>query len=68
MSNYQPHWDLTTIPDPEWSSEHGRRQRAKGPQATYQVLKPCNQCGAPLNATQRRKPCPECGHSHSRKG
>lgn len=71
MSNYQSHWDLTTIPDEQWASEHGRRQRAKA--ATYQVIKPCNgtqsngkPCNTLLNATQRRKPCPSCGYTHPR--
>ena len=66
MSNYQPHWDLSTIPDPEWNSENGRRNRARGPAATNVNIQPCSQCGRPLNATQRRKPCPACGHVHPR--
>lgn len=60
-------WDLSTVPDAMWKSEHGRRQRAKGPAATNQVIKPCSQCGTPLNSTQSRSKCPECGHWHSRK-
>lgn len=63
---YTPHWDLTTIPELEWNREHGRRTRAKGPAVTNVKLKPCKQCGHPLNATQRRKPCPECGFTHPR--
>lgn len=66
MSNYQPHWDLTTIPDAEFKSEHGRRQRLKGPPATHQVLKACKSCGISLNSTQRRRPCPVCGYKHPR--
>lgn len=67
MSNYQPHWDLSTIPEPEWNSEHGRRNRAKGPAVTSQKFKPCSGCGNLLNATQARKPCLYCGRWHSRK-
>lgn len=29
MSNYQPHWDLSTIPDELWNSENGKRCAAK---------------------------------------
>ncbi len=63
---YSPDWDLATIPEPEWNSENGRRQRAKAPAATNIKLKPCAKCGEPLNATQRRKPCPNCGYTHPR--
>lgn len=27
--NYSPAWDLSTIPDSVWSSEHGRRNAAR---------------------------------------
>lgn len=64
---YTPHWDLTTIPDSEFRSEHGRRNRAKAPKATNVKLKPCAKCGTPLTATQRRKPCSKCGYVHPRK-
>ncbi len=67
MSNYQTHWDLSTIPEREWNSENGRRQRAKAPAVTYQNLKPCTSCGQPLNSTQRRKPCPNCEYVHPRR-
>jgi hypothetical protein len=63
---YSPQWDLSTIPEPEWKSENGRRQRAKAPAATYIKLKPCAKCGESLNVTQRRKPCPNCGYTHPR--
>lgn len=29
--NYSPDWDLSTIPEDKWKSEHGRRNRAKAP-------------------------------------
>ena len=67
MQSYKPTWDLTTIPDEKWNSEHGRRQRAKAPAVTNVKLKPCASCGTMLNATQRRKPCPGCGYVHPRK-
>ena len=67
MSNYQPHWDLTTIPDGPFNSERGRRHALKGSQQSNMKLRPCDQCGNALNATQRRKPCPNCGHTHPRK-
>jgi DNA-directed RNA polymerase subunit RPC12/RpoP len=57
---YTPKWDLTTVPEPEWKSENGRRQRAKGPKQTYVNLQPCIKCGKSLTATQRRVPCPKC--------
>lgn len=61
MTNYSPKWDLSTIPEPEWQSEHGRRRRLKGPQVTNANLKPCSRCSQPLTASQRRKACPTCG-------
>jgi hypothetical protein len=66
MSNYQPHWDLSTTPDPEFRSEHGRRNRAKAPAATNVKLGPGGRCGKLLNATERRKPCPNCLFKHKR--
>lgn len=63
---YNTYWDLSSIPEPEWNREHGRRNRAKGPTATNVKLKPCAECGTQLNATQRRKPCPKCGYVHPR--
>jgi len=66
--NYTIHWDLSTIPTDLWNQENGRRQRAKAPAATNEKLLPCagKGCGWPLNATQRRKPCPNCGYKHPR--
>lgn len=66
MSNYQDHWDLSTIPDAKLNSEVGRRRRSKAPAATYSVIKPCDKCGVSLNTTERRKPCPNCGYTHPR--
>lgn len=63
---YKPSWELETIPEDKWASEHGRRQRAKGPKVTYAKLKPCDGCGRQLTATERRKPCPQCEHKHKR--
>lgn len=66
---YRETWDLSTIPDDIWASEHGRRQRLKGPRATYIKLSPCPgpKCGKELTATQRRLPaCPYCGHKQRR--
>lgn len=64
--DYKPTWDLSTIPAAEWNSENGRRQRAKGPPVTRENIQPCVSCGRNLNATQRRKPCPECSYVHPR--
>ena len=64
---YSPDWDLSTIPETEWKSENGRRQRAKAPRVTNIKLKPCAKCGESLNASQRRKPCPKCGYTHPRR-
>ena len=58
---YQASWDLSTIPDDQWASEHGRRNRAKAPRATNVNLKPCPSCGTKLTARQRRQPCIKCG-------
>jgi hypothetical protein len=58
---YSPGWDLSTIPDDAWASEHGRRNRAKGPQATNEKIEFCNVCGLAMNARERRKPCRNCG-------
>lgn len=65
--DYRDTWDLTTVPEPEWNREHGRRTRAKGPAVTNQKLKGCKQCGTMLNSTERRKPCTNCGFVHPRK-
>lgn len=67
MSNYQPHWDLSTIPDDLLHSEVGRRRRLKGPAITRQNVKPCTSCGKQLNATQRRTACPNCSYIHPRR-
>lgn len=67
---YRDTWDLSTIPDDLWASEHGRRQRAKAPAATNIKLEPCPgpKCRAQLTATQRRLPaCPECGRKQQRR-
>jgi hypothetical protein len=61
MSNYQPHWDLSTIPDEAFASENGRRNRAKAPRAPNLKLEPCGQCGKQLSARERRRACPKCG-------
>lgn len=68
MTRYHPSWELETIPDDKWASEHGRRQRLKGPSITYVVLKPCGKCGLELTATEyRRKLCVHCGEKHKQK-
>lgn len=62
-------WDLSTIPDELWASEHGRRQRAKAPRYTNAVLLPCpnRNCRKQLTATDRRLPaCPHCGQKQRR--
>lgn len=58
--NYQAAWDLSTIPDEQFASEHGRRRRSKGPRAPNLKLEPCKHCGEPLSARQRRLPCVKC--------
>lgn len=66
---YRDTWDLSTIPADVWASEHGRRQRAKGPRVTYAVMLPClnRACKKQLTATQRRLPaCPYCGWKQKR--
>lgn len=70
VMEYRETWDLSSIPADVWASEHGRRQRAKGPRVTYAKLEPClnRACKAQLNATQRRLPaCPECGRKQQRR-
>jgi hypothetical protein len=61
MSKYQSYWDLATIPDSQWASENGRRQRTKAPARTYVKLAPCKGCKRNLTATERRGVCPNCG-------
>lgn len=64
---YRDTWELHTIPDEIWASEHGRRQRAKAPRVTNVNLKPCAKCRAPLTATERRfTHCPKCGVKQKR--
>ena len=61
VSNYQTHWDLSTVPVDKWASENGRRQRAKAPARTYVKLAPCKGCKYLLTAVERRLPrCPYC--------
>ena len=57
---YSDKWDLSTIPEAEFSSEHGRRMRAKGPRVTNIKLVPCPGCGKMRTARERQKRC-ECG-------
>lgn len=64
--DWKPSWNLTSIPGPELYKEVGRRRRAGAPAVTNEKLKPCAHCSKPLNATQRRKPCPDCGYTHPR--
>lgn len=59
--NHPDTWDLTTIPDTELMSEHGRRRRLQAPRAPNLKLEPCKHCGALLSARQRRRPCVKCG-------
>ena len=61
MTNYRETWDLSTIPDDVWASEHGRRNRLKGPRAPNLKLEPCKHCLEPLSARQRRRACIKCG-------
>ena len=65
---YRDTWDLKTIPEDVWASEHGRRNRAKQTHLPKPPkLKLCEGCRkVMLNATQRRKPCPGCGYVHPR--
>jgi len=67
MSHYTRDWELNTIPARKWASEHGRRIRARATKPPNIKLAPCSQCGEQLNATQRRKPCPKCGHREGSK-
>lgn len=53
-------WDLSTIPETLWASEHGRRMRLKRRTPPQKRLKACPACGRQASATERRKPCP-CG-------
>lgn len=66
MSQYTSNWDLSTIPEPAWNSEHGRRQRLKGPRATRVNLQPCPGCGKSLMTIERRAGCPRCGTKEPR--
>lgn len=67
MTIYQTEWDLSTIPEPAWKSENGRRQRAKAPARTYVKLKPCKGCKLKLTAAERRGKCPNCGTNNRSK-
>jgi hypothetical protein len=70
MSDWKPSWNITSIPDPLFQSEVGRRRREKGGNFTPRPpkLKLCaNGCGTELNATQRRSACPGCGYIHPRR-
>lgn len=67
MTKYTPQWDLGTIPADKLHSEVGRRRRSvQGPASPNIKLRPCQSCGEPLTATQRRKKCPACGYTHPR--
>lgn len=61
--SYRETWNLSTS---EFKSEHERRNRAMQTHSPNQKLQPCRFCGKQLNATQRRKPCPDCGHKEPR--
>lgn len=66
---YRDSWDLSSIPEDVWASEHGRRQRAKAPRVTYANLLPCpnRDCRKQLNTTERRLThCPHCGRKQKR--
>jgi hypothetical protein len=60
VTDYTPGWDLSTIPDPAFNSEIGRRRGARGA-ARPKVLRPCQSCGLLLGARERRGVCPGCG-------
>ncbi len=61
MSDWTPHFDITTIPDDVLLRESGRRLRARqlgSPRA--RVLRQCPKCGDPFGARELRKHLPRC--------
>jgi predicted RNA-binding Zn-ribbon protein involved in translation (DUF1610 family) len=60
VTDYEPGWNLRSIPDQALWSEIGRRRAAQSrPRA--RITAPCVGCGLRLGVAERRKPCPECG-------
>jgi len=61
MSNWTPHFDITTIPDDILLRESARRLRARqlrSPRA--KVLRQCPKCREPFGARELRKHLPRC--------
>ena len=61
MSDWIPHFDITTIPDDVLLRESARRLRARqlhAPRA--KVLRQCPKCGEPFGARELRKHLPRC--------
>jgi hypothetical protein len=56
--DWTPDWNLSSIPENLWKSEHGRRQVAKRKRHGRVKLAACPHCGKMVNARVRRYPCP----------
>ena len=65
MTEYDPSWELESVPDKELWSEVGRRRSA---QSTPKPKKtePCVGCGLMLGVVERRGKCYSCGASQPR--
>jgi len=60
---YHKNWDLTTIPDDAWMSEHGRRMVARRKEhkgGRPAKLTPCEWCGKEFGVREMVKHRPLC--------
>jgi hypothetical protein len=60
VTDWEPTWDLTTVPAKEFNSEAGRRRGAYAHNKP-KVMRPCVGCGLNLGAREQRQPCVGCG-------
>jgi hypothetical protein len=61
MSDWTPHFDITTIPDDVLLRESARRLRARQLRAPRaKVLRQCPKCGEPFGARELREHLPRC--------
>lgn len=59
--DWKPTWDLTTIPDPEFNSERGRRlAEQRSTPAVPKKLRPCPYCAEEFGARDLRVHIPRC--------
>ena len=66
MINYQPDWDLNSIPPEVMISHIGRWRRRHARRAPNEKFEPCPGCEMLINARQRRAGCPWCGQKFKR--